>query len=109
MKLSEIFFTASSIDDAKALCEALDGLGYDPRIVRGDGSGTVWQVRANDPPVPDFPSQQEAERYIEETLEPLGLRFRSQIGGTLRDGEAESGFAVTPLFPADYPGESSSS
>ena len=101
MKLSEVFFIASSIDDAKALPEVLDRLGYEPRIVRGDGSGTVWQVRANDPPVPDFPSQAEAERYIEETLQPLGLRFRSQLGGTLRDKKAESGFAVSLLFPAD--------
>jgi hypothetical protein len=101
VKLAEIFFIASSKDDAKALSEVLDDLGYNPRIVSGDGSGTAWQVRANDPPVPDFPSRQEAERYIEETLQPLGLRFRSEFGGTLREGNAESGFAVSLLFPAD--------
>jgi hypothetical protein len=107
MRLTEIFFIASSTEDADALAELLNRDGYRARVVAGDGSGTVWQVRAYGPPVPDFRNQDEAERFIEETLQPLAQRFGAAFGGTLSDDQAASGFAFTPLDLSDQATRSS--
>jgi hypothetical protein len=103
MELTEIVFTLGSKERAERLSGYLSSKGYACRVVAGDGSRTIWQVRAWEHKKRVFADDEDLERFIDETLRPLQDEFAATLeGGTLTySGGGASAFATMRLRPAE--------
>jgi hypothetical protein len=87
MQLTEVLFMTESRDRADALAAHLGEVGYDVRVMPGDGSKTVWQVRAIEQPLREFDDEIEFHRFLDDTLQPLAEAFDARVaGGSLSYG-----------------------
>jgi hypothetical protein len=102
MYLTEVMFTTESRERADALAGHLGEIGYDARVMPGDGSRTVWQIRAVEQPLREFDDETEFHRFLDETLQPLAARFDAQLeGGNLGAFRAFS-IGISQSRPDDW-------
>jgi hypothetical protein len=102
MQLTEVLFTTESRERADAFAGHLGEIGYDARVMPGDGSGMVWQIGAVEQPIREFDDETEFHRFLDETLQPLAARFDAQLaGGNLGDFRTFS-IATSQARPDDW-------
>ena len=103
MELTEIVFTLGSKEHAERLSRYLSRKGYECRVSSGDGSRTIWQVRASEHKKRVLADDEDLERFLDETLRPLQDEFAATLqGGTLTyPGGGASTFATMRLRPAE--------
>jgi hypothetical protein len=106
MRLTEVLFASESRERADALAAHLSDVGYEARVMPGDGSKTVWQIRAVERPLREFDDDIEFQRFLDDTLQPLAEEFDARVaGGSLSYGGGSIGtfdIGISQPRPDDY-------
>jgi hypothetical protein len=99
VELEEVLFTSESRECADRLAAHLDAAGYRARVVAGDGSGTVWQVRATPATPREFADDREFDQFLDLALRPLDDRFEVELAGAgvIHDSGGSSTCAILRL------------